>query len=206
MGLKTLRSRIQIIPQEPVLFSGTIRDNLDVESLFEDADIWDVLERIGLKVYVSSLENKLSSPVVENGENLSVGQRQLICLGRAILMKPKILIMDEATASVDADADKLIQASIKTHFKDTTVISIAHRLNTIADFYRVLVLQDGTRMEYDTPYHLFQKEGLFSKLADATGQSNSALLREIALQKHRSVQQVETRLSFGYFFLTLMLI
>ena len=187
MGLKTLRSRIQIIPQEPVLFSGTIRENLDVESLFEDADVWDVLERIGLKEYVSSLENKLSSPVVENGENLSVGQRQLICLGRAILMKPKILIMDEATASVDAEADKLIQASIKTHFKDTTVLSIAHRLNTIADFDRVLVLHDGNLMEYDTPYQLFQKNGLFSQLADATGQSNSALLREIALKKHQSL-------------------
>ena len=121
MGLKTLRSRIQIIPQEPVLFSGTVRDNLDVESLFQDIDVWGVLERIGLKEYVTSLENKLSSPVVENGENLSVGQRQLICLGRAILMKPKILIMDEATASVDAEADKLIQASIKTHFKDHIV-------------------------------------------------------------------------------------
>jgi ABC-type multidrug transport system fused ATPase/permease subunit len=189
LGLKTLRSRIQIIPQEPVLFSGTIRENLDVESLYEDVDVWDVLERIGLKEYVSSLENKLASPVVENGENLSVGQRQLICLGRAILMKPKILIMDEATASVDAEADKLIQASIKTHFKDTTVLSIAHRLNTIADFDRVLVLDDGVKMEYDSPYHLFQAGGLFSKLADATGQSNSTLLRDMALQKHQSLSQ-----------------
>ena len=87
-----------------------------MEGLYQDADVWDVLERVGLKDYVSSLSEKLSSPVVENGENLSVGQRQLICLGRAILVKPRILIMDEATASVDGEADKLIQNSIKTFF------------------------------------------------------------------------------------------
>jgi ABC-type multidrug transport system fused ATPase/permease subunit len=185
LGLKTLRQNIEIIPQEPVLFSGTIRENLDVESLYEDADVWDVLERIGLKEYVSSLSEKLQSSVLENGENLSVGQRQLICLGRAILSKPKILIMDEATASVDTEADALIQDSIKTQFKDTTVLSIAHRLNTIADFDRVLVLQDGVKMEFDTPHELFKNpKGLFSQLADATGSANSALLREIALHKH----------------------
>jgi ABC-type multidrug transport system fused ATPase/permease subunit len=189
MGLKTLRKNIEIIPQEPVLFSGTIRENLDVESLYEDVDVWDVLERIGLKEFVSSLSEKLQSPVLENGENLSVGQRQLICLGRAILSKPKILIMDEATASVDTDADALIQQSIKTHFKDSTVLSIAHRLNTIADFDRVLVLQDGVKMEFDTPHALLANpSGLFSQLADATGTANSALLREIALKKHTSLQ------------------
>lgn len=127
IGLLALRKSIQIIPQEPVLFSGTIRENLDVEGLYTDSDIWEVLAQVGLKDYVSGLAEKLESPVVENGGNLSVGQRQLICLGRAILVKPKILIMDEATASVDGEADKLIQISIKTFFKSTTVISIAHR-------------------------------------------------------------------------------
>ena len=123
IGLLALRKSIQIIPQEPVLFSGTIRENLDVEGLYTDSDIWEVLAQVGLKDYVSGLAEKLESP----GGNLSVGQRQLICLGRAILVKPKILIMDEATASVDGEADKLIQISIKTFFKSTTVISIAHR-------------------------------------------------------------------------------
>jgi ABC-type multidrug transport system fused ATPase/permease subunit len=176
---------MQIIPQEPVLFTGTIRDNLDVESLYTDTDIWDVLELIGLKAYVTSLDDKLDSQVAENGDNLSVGQRQLICLGRAILLKPKILIMDEATASVDADADQLIQRSIKTHFANTTVISIAHRLNTIAEFDRILVLQDGVRMEYDSPHALLSNPtSLFSNFADATGPSNSALLREIARSKY----------------------
>ncbi|KAJ3368154.1 hypothetical protein HDU91_000820 [Kappamyces sp. JEL0680] len=187
LGLDTVRKAIQIIPQEPVLFSGTIRENLDVESLYPDEDIWSVLERIGLKEYVSSLNEKLQAPVVENGENLSVGQRQLICLGRAILVKPKILIMDEATASVDGEADKLIQESIKTYFKDTTVLSIAHRLNTIADFDRVLVLQEGEKIEYDTPYALLSNPtSLFSTLADATGAANAALLRTIAAAKHRA--------------------
>ncbi|KAI8908383.1 P-loop containing nucleoside triphosphate hydrolase protein [Gorgonomyces haynaldii] len=187
LGLNTLRSRMQIIPQEPVLFTGTIRNNLDVEGKFSDDDIWKVLEQIGLHEYVSSLNEKLDSPVSENGENLSVGQRQLICLGRAILQKPKILIMDEATASVDGAADKMIQESIKTQFKHTTVLSIAHRLNTIADFDRVLVLQDGELAEYDAPHILLSNpKSLFSALADATGQANSQLIRDIAKEKYES--------------------
>ncbi|KAJ3309498.1 Multidrug resistance-associated protein 1 [Boothiomyces sp. JEL0838] len=185
IGLEALRKSIQIIPQEPVLFTGTIRDNLDVESLYQDDDIWKVLEMIGLKEYVSSLSDKLDSAVAENGENLSVGQRQLICLGRAILLKPRILIMDEATASVDAEADKLIQLSIKTHFKDTTVLSIAHRLNTIADFDRVLVLENGVKKEYDSPHILLSTPNtLFSQLADATGPTNAAALRQVAKEKY----------------------
>ncbi|KAJ3269176.1 hypothetical protein HDV01_001722 [Terramyces sp. JEL0728] len=187
IGLEALRKSIQIIPQEPVLFTGTIRDNLDVESLYQDDDIWRVLEMIGLKGYVSSLTDKLESAVAENGENLSVGQRQLICLGRAILLKPRILIMDEATASVDAEADKLIQVSIKTHFKDTTVLSIAHRLNTIADFDRVLVLENGVKKEYEAPHTLLSDPtSLFSQLADATGPTNAATLRQVAKSKYDS--------------------
>ncbi|KAJ3268641.1 Multidrug resistance-associated protein 4 [Terramyces sp. JEL0728] len=187
IGLDALRKSIQIIPQEPVLFTGTIRDNLDVESLYTDAEIWNILALIGLKDYVSSLTDKLESPVTENGENLSVGQRQLICLGRAILLKPRILIMDEATASVDAEADKLIQASLKSHFANTTVLSIAHRLNTIADFDRVLVLEFGEKKEYDTPHNLLSyPESLFSQLAEATGTANAAALRQTAYEKHIS--------------------
>jgi ATP-binding cassette subfamily C (CFTR/MRP) protein 1 len=141
-----------------------------------------------MKEYVESQgDQKLSSPVTENGENLSVGQRQLICLGRAILVKPRILIMDEATASVDGEADKLIQKSIKTYFTDTTVLSIAHRLNTIADFDRVLVLQEGELIEFDSPHILLAKPtSLYSQLADATGSANAALLRKIALEKESS--------------------
>jgi ABC-type multidrug transport system fused ATPase/permease subunit len=184
VGLHTLRKSIQIIPQEPVLFSGTIRENLDVESKYSDVDVWDILQRIGLKEYVSGLTDKLSSPVLENGEKLSVGQRQLICLGRAILTKPRILIMDEATASVDSEADKLIQESIKTLFKNTTVLSITHRLNTIADFDKVLVLQDVRKIEFSPPHTLLSDSGsLFYQLAEATGVSNLGVLKSVAKAK-----------------------
>jgi ABC-type multidrug transport system fused ATPase/permease subunit len=173
------------------LFSGTIRDNLDVEGVYQDADIWEVLKQIGLFDYVASLELKLESAILENGENLSVGQRQLICLGRAVLAQPKILIMDEATASVDGEADKLIQESIKSFFQNTTVISIAHRLNTIADFDRVMVLDQGGLAEFATPFELLNDpNSLFSQLCDATGTANSALLRSIALQKYNSLKKI----------------
>ncbi|KAH6571206.1 hypothetical protein BASA60_007281 [Batrachochytrium salamandrivorans] len=143
---------------------------------------------LGLKEYVMKLPDKLEAAVVENGENLSVGQCQLICLGRAILMKPIVLVMDEATASVDTEADKLIQQSIKTHFAHSTVISIAHRLNIIVDFDRVVVLQDGELAEFDSPHVLLGRPtSLFSQLADATGVANAQLLRSIAAKKAASL-------------------
>ncbi|KAI8847504.1 P-loop containing nucleoside triphosphate hydrolase protein [Chytridium lagenaria] len=169
LGLSLLRSSIGIITQEPVLFSGTIRSNLDVEGLYQDNEIWDVLEMIGMKTYVSLLFGKLDDPVSENGENLSVGQRQLICLGRAILYRSRILLLDEATASVDQAADTLIQQSIQTHFKSATVISIAHRLNTVVGLDRVLVLQDGEKRVW--------------RLAQVTGEGNLQLLKDIAAKK-----------------------
>lgn len=175
---------MQIIAQEPVLFTGSIRSNLDVENEFEDTDIWKILDLVGLKTYVSELKEKLDAPVSENGENLSVGQRQLLCLGRAILKNPVILVMDEATASVDAKADTLIQKSIKTYFGNSTVISIAHRLNTIADFDRIMVLDNGNLVEFDTPHALLANtNSLYYKLAEATGPSNLAFLKEIAKQR-----------------------
>ena len=184
LGLSTLRKAMQIIPQEPVLFSGNIRQNMDVEGLYDDESIWSSLERVGLKKFVESLPEKLDAPVVENGDNLSVGQRQLVCLGRAILCRPKILIMDEATASVDAEADLKIQESIKLYFQDTTVISIAHRLNTISDFDRVLVLADGRKEEFDSPHNLLENPAsLFCQLAEATGKSNFEVLRAAAAKR-----------------------
>ncbi|KAI9352529.1 P-loop containing nucleoside triphosphate hydrolase protein [Zopfochytrium polystomum] len=157
MGLSSLRSRLQIITQEPTLFSGTVRSNLDVEAKHSDAEVWDVLEMIGMKEYVAELPEKLDSPVAEGGTNLSVGQRQLVCLGRAILDKSKLLFLDEATASVDAAADQLIQQSLRTHFSSATVVSIAHRLNTIVSFDRVLVLDRGDIVEFDSPDVLLNK-------------------------------------------------
>ncbi|KAI9315441.1 P-loop containing nucleoside triphosphate hydrolase protein [Zopfochytrium polystomum] len=187
LGLATLRSRLQIITQEPTLFTGTLRTNLDVENRFTDADVWEVLEWIGMKEYVASLPEKLDGAVAEGGRNLSVGQRQLVCLGRAILQKSKLLFLDEATASVDPAADLLIQESIRTHFKSSTVISIAHRLNTIAGFDRVLVLDRGAVVEFDRPAVLLDKPrgdaAVFRSLAEATGEQNFEALREAARKR-----------------------
>ncbi|KAJ3009785.1 UNVERIFIED_CONTAM: hypothetical protein HDU68_002501 [Siphonaria sp. JEL0065] len=181
LGLHTLRSRLQIIPQEPVLFTGTVRSNIDVEGKFSDQEIWESLDLVGLKEYVTELAEKLDAPVAERGQNLSVGQRQLMMLASAICHKPKILVMDEASSSVDQAADLLIQSSIRTHFKETTVISIAHRVNTIADFDRIIVLDAGTLVEYDTPANLLQRENsVFKSLVDATGVANAAVVVSIA--------------------------
>ena len=178
--LQTLRERIEVVQQEPVLFSGTIRENLDHKSEYSDDQIWNILEMIGMKQYVSGLPDRLSHIISSEGKNLSMGQRQLVCLGRAILAKKRILIMDEATASVDTESDQLIQQSIKDNFSETTILSIAHRLNTIKDFDKVLVLQDGMKMEYDTIPNLYEMNGLYAQLSDATGKENSAHLRSVA--------------------------
>ncbi|KAJ3000797.1 hypothetical protein HDV02_003599 [Globomyces sp. JEL0801] len=184
MGLKTLRSQIQIIPQDPVLFEGTLRSNLDYEGNFTDEELWKSLEYVGLKKYVGELEGKLDYEVTYNGDNLSVGQRQLMCLCRSILKSPKILVMDEATASVDGESDQIIQKAISKHFGSTTVISIAHRLNTIAEFDRILVLDNGTVAEFDSPYNLLKNPtSIFSELTDASGPANAALIRELAARK-----------------------
>nr|KAJ3419300.1 hypothetical protein HK105_007115 [Polyrhizophydium stewartii] len=181
LGLKTLRSRLQIIPQDPVLFKGTVRSNLDFAGKYTDDELWAALDLVGLKDFVGSLDGKLDAAVEENGANLSMGQRQLMCLCKAILAKPKVLIMDEATASVDAEADRRIQESIETQFAATTVLSIAHRLNTIAAFDRVLVLDGGRIAEFDAPHVLLGRAGsVFGDMVEATGAANAAVIRQIA--------------------------
>ncbi|KAJ3210100.1 Multidrug resistance-associated protein 1 [Dinochytrium kinnereticum] len=198
LGLKTLRERLQIIPQEPVLFTGTIRSNIDPESNYDDVKVWDALQMVGLKEFISSKEEKLEALVEENGGNLSVGQRQLLILARALCARPRILVMDEASSSVDAAADALIQSSIQSHFSDATVISIAHRLNTIADFDRVVVLDAGKMVEFDTPSNLLRNTGgHFRALVDATGPANAQLIQEIADDHERKVKH-DTRQGDGY--------
>jgi len=140
IGLHQLRSRLTIIPQDPVLFSGTIRTNLDPFNVYSNEELWNSLELSHLKSFVKSLDLGLEHKVFEGGENLSVGQRQLICLARALLRNTKVLILDEATAAVDLETDSLIQSTIRKAFSDCTVLTIAHRLNTILDSNRVLVL------------------------------------------------------------------
>ncbi|XP_072027511.1 ATP-binding cassette sub-family C member 9-like isoform X2 [Amphiura filiformis] len=158
LPLSELRHRLSIIPQDPVLFTGTIRFNLDPEGDHPDSELWESLEIAQLKHIVTALPNGLDSFVSEGGENFSVGQRQLFCLARAFLRKSRILIMDEATASIDLETDAILQQVVATAFKDRTVITIAHRVATILDSDKILVLSDGHIAEYDTPDRLLARE------------------------------------------------
>nr|XP_042697003.1 voltage-dependent T-type calcium channel subunit alpha-1G isoform X14 [Chrysemys picta bellii] len=169
IGLHDLRSKITIIPQDPVLFSGTLKMNLDPFNKYSEDEIWKALELSHLKRFVSSKPNTLEYECSEGGENLSVGQRQLVCLARALLRKTRILVLDEATAAIDLETDDLIQMTIRTQFEDCTVLTIAHRLNTIMDYTRVLVLDKGTIAEFDTPSSLIASRGVFYGMAKDAG-------------------------------------
>ncbi|XP_056309877.1 multidrug resistance-associated protein 1-like [Danio aesculapii] len=169
IGLHELRSRITIIPQDPVLFSGSLRINLDPFDSYTDEEVWRALELAHLKTFVSNLPNKLNHECSEGGENLSLGQRQLICLARALLRKTKILVLDEATAAVDLETDNLIQSTIRTQFEDCTVLTIAHRLNTIMDYTRVIVMDRGIITEIDSPSNLISKHGQFYRMCREAG-------------------------------------
>ncbi|KAH0487916.1 MAG: uncharacterized protein KVP18_001639 [Porospora cf. gigantea A] len=152
LGLRDLRSRFSIIPQEPVLFTGTLRTNIDPFSTREDHELWEALERAHLKKYVAEeFVGGLDGIVESEGSNLSMGQRQLVCLARALLRRSQILLLDEATSAVDPLTDSLIQDTIRKDFADCTIMSIAHRLNTIMDYDKVLVLGDGNVLECGNP-------------------------------------------------------
>ncbi|KAM6306423.1 ATP-binding cassette sub-family C member 2 [Aegotheles albertisi] len=172
IGLHDLRQKLTIIPQDPVLFTGTLRMNLDPFDQYTDEEIWKALELAHLKTYVQALPMGLLHLISEGGENLSVGQRQLICLARALLRKAKILILDEATAAVDLETDHLIQMTIKSEFAACTVLTIAHRLHTIMDSNRVMVLQAGKIVEFDSPEELLKKQGVFFAMAKDAGITN----------------------------------
>ncbi|XP_053511819.1 ATP-binding cassette sub-family C member 3 isoform X4 [Artibeus jamaicensis] len=169
IGLHDLRSQLTIIPQEPILFSGTLRKNLDPFGNYSEEDLWHALKLSHLHTFVSSQPAGLDFECSEGGENLSVGQRQLVCLARALLRKSRILILDEATAAVDLETDDLIQAAIRTQFENCTVLTIAHRLNTVMDHTRVLVLDKGTVAEFDSPASLIAARGIFYGMARDAG-------------------------------------
>uniref|UniRef100_A0A8D0FDG9 ABC-type glutathione-S-conjugate transporter n=1 Tax=Strix occidentalis caurina TaxID=311401 RepID=A0A8D0FDG9_STROC len=169
LGLHDLRTKITVIPQDPVLFSGSLRMNLDPLNQYSDADIWTALELTQLKNFVADLPDQLEYKCTDQGENLSTGQKQLVCLARALLRKAKILILDEATAAVDFETDLQIQSTLRTHFKGSTVLTIAHRINTIMDCDRILVLENGQIAEFDTVEHLIAQKGLFYSLMEESG-------------------------------------
>lgn len=174
IGLQDLRSKLSIIPQDPVLFIGTVRYNLDPFGNYTDEEIWEALNKTYIKDSISRLEGKLEAPVQENGENFSVGERQLICMARAILRNSKIILLDEATASIDAETDTLIQNTIKESFQDCTMLTIAHRINTVMNTDRILVMDNGKVAELDSPEVLKAKpKSLFYSLLTSANSVNS---------------------------------
>ncbi|CAF2155180.1 unnamed protein product [Rotaria magnacalcarata] len=154
IGLPDLRSKITIIPQDAIIFAGTIRFNIDPFSNYSDTEVWNVLELVHLKERIYMMENGLSYLLAEEGQNMSAGEKQLLCLARALLRKSKIFIFDEATAAIDMETDRLIQQTIRSRFHDATVLTIAHRLHTILDSTKILVLSNGSLQEYDEPKRL----------------------------------------------------
>jgi ATP-binding cassette subfamily C (CFTR/MRP) protein 1 len=190
IGLMDLRSKLAIIPQDPTLFLGTVRSNLDPFGERSDADIWDALELCEMRPVIEKLgtpssahSSGLDADVAPQGLNFSVGQRQLLCMARALLRRSRILVMDEATASVDLETDLLIQRTVRTQFRDCTVITIAHRLDTVIDSDRVLVMDHGRVAEFASPRELLSKEGVFTSMVNDTGISKSASLRSMVFDK-----------------------
>ncbi|KAJ4954047.1 hypothetical protein NE237_030879 [Protea cynaroides] len=164
IGLKDLRMKLSIIPQEPALFKGSIRTNLDPLGLYSDNEIWEAIEKCQLKSTVLSLPNLLDSSVSDEGENWSAGQRQLFCLGRVLLKRNRILVLDEATASIDSATDAVVQRVIRQEFSSCTVVTVAHRVPTVIDSDMVMVLSYGKLVEFDEPSKLMEVNSYFSKL------------------------------------------
>jgi len=174
IGLYQLRSKLTILPQDPVIFSGSLRMNLDPFERYTDEEIWQALAHSHLRDFVEGLPAGLSYECGEGGQNLSVGQRQLVCLARTLLRKTKILVLDEATAAVDLETDDLIQSTIRKEFSDCMVLTIAHRINTIMDSDRVMVLDSGKLREIDSPSNLLSdKNSMFYALAKDAGIASS---------------------------------
>lgn len=184
VGLHTLRSKISVIPQAPTLFSGcTVRENLDLFGIHSEQAIQKALKDAHLADAIAELPKGYDSMVSEGGTNFSVGQRQLLCLARAILSKSKILVLDEATASVDRRTDQLLHESLQESFGDATILAVAHRLDTVIDHDMILVLGQGKVLEYGTPSDLIRSGGMFSKMIEDTGDAMSRDLRQRALAK-----------------------
>ena len=193
LGLITLRSRLSIIPQDPVLYSGTVRYNLDPFEQHSDQELWDALELANMKSKIEKEPLQLLTAVSDGGSNFSGGERSLFALARCVLRQNKILVLDEATASVDLGTDALIQKAIRKRFATCTILTIAHRLHTIVDNDRILVMDGGKVAEFDTPANLLANpQGIFSEMVDALGPNESAKLRKIAKGELDFVASLET--------------
>jgi len=194
LGLHLLRGNISIIPQVPFIFTGTIRQNIDPLNQLTDEKVWSALAEVRLKEHVENLPHRLQTNMENAAAVFSVGQKQLVCLARTILRPSKILVLDEATANMDSETDAFIQKKIMEKFADSTVFTVAHRLSTIADYDRVLVLDKGTKMEYDAPYKLLAQNvgdmtltnpnGFFGSMVMNTGLKASQRIINIAKEAY----------------------
>lgn len=174
LPVSTLRSRIGVVPQDAWLFQGTLRENLDPTEAYSDAQMREALAKMALS------EMDLDSQVEEKGDNLSAGTVQLVCLARILLRKPKILMLDEATSAVDPQADAMVQDTIRAIFTDCTILTIAHRLNTIIDYDSIIVMDDGKVNDVGTPKELLLRKGIFHDLVEDTGETISNDLKKKA--------------------------
>ena len=197
LPVRVLRKVLGMIPQDTFMFSGTMRSNLDVTgSAYSDSELWDALEKVNLKSTVKGFADGLDHEVQEKGSNLSAGTVQLLCLARVLLKKPQLIFMDEATASVDLATDTLVQKTIRQAFSNSTIVTIAHRLNTVIDFDKILVMDKGKVAEYGPPVKLLEKkDGIFTDLVNSTGVSSSAELRKRAAAAFASMP-IELRPEF----------
>jgi ATP-binding cassette, subfamily C (CFTR/MRP), member 4 len=184
VGLHRLRTSISVIPQVPTLFSGcTVRENLDLFNIHSDESIQKALEDAHMSDVVAELPKGIHSLVSEGGSNFSVGQRQLLCLARAILSKNKLLVLDEATASVDRRTDRMLHESLHESFGEATILAVAHRLDTVIEHDYILVLGQGRVLEFGSPAELLRYAGAFSKMVDDTGDVTSRDLRQRAFTR-----------------------
>ncbi|KAJ3171904.1 hypothetical protein HK101_011204 [Irineochytrium annulatum] len=187
LGLNDLRTKVAIIPQTPILFEGTLRSNLDPLGRHDDAAIWAALKRCSLSDAIARSLLGLDAPVSESGENFSVGERQLLCLGRAMLARCRVLLIDEATASVDRETDNYVQKVLREEFESATVICVAHRLMTLVDYDRILVLDHGKIVEFDAPHVLLSNpESAMSSMVKNTSVTDAALIRKLAADSFRA--------------------
>lgn len=205
MGLHLLRGNISIIPQTPFIFTGTIKQNVDPLGQFSDEQIWNALDEVRLKDHVSKLPERLETRIYNASAVFSVGQKQLICLARTILKPSKVLVLDEATANMDTETDNFIQRIIMEKFKSSTVFTIAHRLATIADYDKVLVLDKGQKAEFDAPYRLLVNNigdktltnptGHFGSMVTNTGPHASQRILNIAKKAYEKKFRIERQTS-----------